>query len=813
VRYVFAGIIRRLFLTTLLLLLWCCSSALAAFPGRDGQLAVQPVTGGGIVLERPDGTHAARICTMRSLCGTPSAPSFAPDGQGLAFRDARTGQIEIVAPDGTCVWCLHGPRLAATPGMDPTFAGRTAVIAVTRGGELSRMSLTGAKPRRVAAGGRVTAAVSSSTGGLAVVRGGWIYVRAGRSGRLRRLVRGSEPDWSPSARFLAFTRLGSVWTVRVITATHAGGRPSAALLPVAHRLAAGSHPAWSPAGNRIAFIAPGGRVNTIGSGGAARRTVGAIRARAVAWQPRPSTPMYCTGATGSVLAQSTTSVLRQKISSPAMGALASRHGCLRLLGASRRLSSGKLDDEGAGVSDAGVGGRFSALGLFEDESEDVPCDSRVELFDNATGRNLFNWFAPDREPCHPIAPVVVDSSGFAAWKVMTSALHPTALNTVSCPSAGLCVAADSDRNVLTSTDPASGHWTATALPRPDNAFETIKTLSCPTTSFCVGATDYGVFTTTDPTGGPAAWTFTPLTQPPTPQGIVQQLGPVSCASASFCAVVSNVESATSPTGAILTSTNPTGGPAAWTASFRSTQNLDGGLSCPSTSLCIATTGTTNDAITSTNPAATQAAWASEPLSVPAGGVSCQSDSLCFLVGGSGTELLASTNPTAGASAWTPVLTTVTSQLLGQPSCASASLCVAFNAAETDNGKANVYTSTNPTAPGSWTASQVTSITPTASSCPTASLCTIVDTGHALVSTDPAAGGPSYVSTPIDGPSCFLAGSACISESLYAHDDTGTHLIDTSTLGDGNTIDHLTLEGNATTLTWTHAGQRRSFTLR
>jgi hypothetical protein len=83
----------------------------------------------------------------------------------------------------------------------------------------------------------------------------------------------------------------------------------------------------------------------------------------------------------------------------------------------------------------------------------------------------------------------------------------------------------------------------------------------------------------------------------------------------------------------------------------------------------------------------------------------------------------------------------------------------------------------------------------------------------LVSTDPAAGGPSYTSTPIDGPPCWLAGSACINESLYAHDDTGTHRIDTSTLGNVNTIGHLSLEGNAITLTWTHAGQPRSFTLR
>jgi hypothetical protein len=800
----FRGTTRRLLILTSLLLLCWCPTALAAFPGADGQLAVQPVTGGGIVLERPDGTHVTRICTVRSLCGSPAAPSFAPNGRGLVFRDARTGQIEIVAPDGACLWCLQGRKLTAALGSDPAFGSSATVTAIARGGVLTRFSLTGAKPARVATGDAVTAAVSSSRRGLAVVRGAWIYARPGRTGRLVKLVRGSAPDWSPTGRDLVYARAAAIWTVRVPATVSSGvlghKRRPVAKPPAPRRLASGGDPVWSPAGARIAYLAPGGRVEVIATNSAHRHAVGSVRGRAVAWQPRPTRLVPCAKGKGKVVTQSSTSVLRE---AKVPGQWVNWNGCLRLLGTARHLTGGSLDsDLSTTLTASGVGGRFTALGVgtFDHYGN---CGNSLNLFDNATARQVFSWQATSDGGCDPISAVVTDASGFAAWKVSMAPLSPNGLNAVSCPSVDLCVTIDNQGNVLTSTDPAHGAWTITASPP---GIAAVGVLSCPTTSFCAGTTQTGVYTSTNPTGGSAAWTFTPLTSPV--PGQLSWLGQVSCASASFCALTFDVVAPpTQQSGEVLVSTNPTGGRGAWTASYSSPQPIDD-LSCPSTSLCVATDAN-GDVITSTDPTDTQPTWSSASLGLEESSLTCRSNTLCLISNHSFDDtsdvIYASTNPTAGAGAWAPVLTG-TDLILTQPSCAPASVCVVL-------GTDSIYTSTNPASPGSWLATTLTAIGPTRPSCPTANLCVIAtDDGQALVSANPAAGGPTYAAQRIDGPPCFVAGTACITESLFVHDDAGTRLIDSAPLGNGHTIGNVRLRGNSTRLTWTHAGQPHALTL-
>ena len=78
---------------------------------------------------------------------------------------------------------------------------------------------------------------------------------------------------------------------------------------------------------------------------------------------------------------------------------------------------------------------------------------------------------------------------------------------ISCPSADLCVAADDDGDVVTSTDPTGGAsaWTVTNV---DGA-KFIMDVSCPSAGLCVGVDNDGdVVTSTDPTGGASAWTVT-----------------------------------------------------------------------------------------------------------------------------------------------------------------------------------------------------------------------------------------------------------------------------------------------------------------
>jgi hypothetical protein len=97
-------------------------------------------------------------------------------------------------------------------------------------------------------------------------------------------------------------------------------------------------------------------------------------------------------------------------------------------------------------------------------------------------------------------------------------------------------------------------------------------ISCPTIHLCVAVDDGGsAIVSTDPTGGPGAWTSTQIT----PLG---SLLTVSCPSATFCL--------TAASGTVLTSENPGGGAAAWTSN-----KVDGSAyilssTCPTTTFCL-----------------------------------------------------------------------------------------------------------------------------------------------------------------------------------------------------------------------------------
>ena len=80
-------------------------SAQAAFPGRDGLLAVQPLNGHGIVLARASGRVVGRLCTTISVCGHPQRPRFSADGRSIVFSGP---EIRIIGTDGSCLDCTFG---------------------------------------------------------------------------------------------------------------------------------------------------------------------------------------------------------------------------------------------------------------------------------------------------------------------------------------------------------------------------------------------------------------------------------------------------------------------------------------------------------------------------------------------------------------------------------------------------------------------------------------------------------------------------------------------------------------------------------
>jgi hypothetical protein len=768
--------------------------AQAAFPGRNGLLAVQGVSGHGVVFVQPSGAAVHTICSQTLLCGNAQQARWSPDGRYITFVDAATSKVEVVATDGTCMWCLLGRPLTPLRGTRPAFApdGQSVTFAGGRAGTpagLWRVGLTTGLRTRIVSG-PVSGAAWSSTGELAVVRraGVWI-LPPGRRRILRRLATGSAPSWSPDGSKLAISR---------------GGWVSVVELKSGHvrRLAPGAVPAWSPDGHQIAYIGPGDVLRVMAAGGGGSRSLG-VQARSVDWQPVPPHGVRtCTPPRGStVLASNAESIISSRRvlrrDYYAMGWF----GCLRGIGTERllQLSNDAGGESSTYVTAAFVAGRFALLSTEEGDKYGG-CFRGIDLSDLAKGAStgLFSQDCADNFRFPTIGSLALDSSGFAAWRGthQVPLFHP--LNGIDCPSISFCVAVDGNGNVVTSTNPTGGR-SAWSFANVDGTTQ-LSSVSCPALNLCVAATNFGgnVLTSTDPAGGPSSWTRAHVDDLELAIFLGDQ---VSCPSVSLCVMADD-------NGNVVTSTDPTGGGSAWTVAHVNSNNPPAftAISCPSTSLCVALDDS-GSIVTSSNPTGGASAWSGSHVGAsgmipPVGGVSCPSVSLCIAVDGAG-DALTSTNPTGGASAWS------VAKLAGtQPvavSCPSSSLCVAVDVA------GNVVTSTDPTGgASSWQIANVDGTNRlTAVSCPSVTRCVATDAkGNVLTSDDPLGGAPAWTSAAVDVPDCAVEGTPCIVEQLFARDDHGTRVIDSTAPGAGKSIGNVTLQGNSTVLSWTHDGLPR-----
>jgi hypothetical protein len=269
---------------------------------------------------------------------------------------------------------------------------------------------------------------------------------------------------------------------------------------------------------------------------------------------------------------------------------------------------------------------------------------------------------------------------------------------ISCPSTKLCVAVGELDEIFSSTDPTGGpstwrearptgeaetdcheHWSP---PCRDPKNRTIRSVSCPSAGLCVAVTGEGyVYSSTNPTGSGDDWRVADIDD----NGRDTHLWSVSCPTASLCVAVSG-ERYTS--GKVLTSTNPTGGAPAWKVT-QLDESLDlRGVSCGTSNLCVAV-AQQGRLLVSTNPTGGASAWTE--LGTPGGpgdlqGVSCAAAVLC-VAGNAGGNLLSSTNPTA-VSSWGEADGGVSVQVTGV-SCLPTGQCVAVD----NNG--DVLTSSNP----------------------------------------------------------------------------------------------------------------------
>jgi hypothetical protein len=188
------------------------------------------------------------------------------------------------------------------------------------------------------------------------------------------------------------------------------------------------------------------------------------------------------------------------------------------------------------------------------------------------------------------------SSGTATWSV-TQLGQPLELTGVSCPSEGFCAAVSKEGGIVTSTNPAGGAATWSA---PATGFGELLGVSCPSPTLCVTGNSADIYVSTN-AAAPSSWK-------PTPDVTPLPIMAFSCPTNAACAAVNNNAD-------VITSTNPTGGTGAWsfTNAIPIPPNGMFGISCPSTSFCAAA-GAHGQVITSTSPFG-----GSEPANLKAGG--------------------------------------------------------------------------------------------------------------------------------------------------------------------------------------------------
>lgn len=293
-------------------------------------------------------------------------------------------------------------------------------------------------------------------------------------------------------------------------------------------------------------------------------------------------------------------------------------------------------------------------------------------------------------------------------------------------------------------------WTITQLPAQGQFPPRFLSVSCPSESLCVAAGSVNqqaaIAVSTNPAGGPEAWTVATLSGSEMIRGI-------TCPSPSLCVAVDSH-------GDVLSSTNPAGGAAAWTIAPISGSGELFGISCTPSAFCVAV-GNGGTILTSTNPTGGASAWSvsyteEEPFGLRA--VSCPSLQLC-VASDFGGDILSSKNPTGGGFFWKIVTRPDGLNSLLGVSCPSISFCVTGNATD-------ILTSSAPTAAvSSWQASAPGSgFQITAVSCPSPSACAAVDNdGTVLSSKEPAQAWT--ITKVISGPTNGLFGISCPSTSL------------------------------------------------
>jgi hypothetical protein len=221
---------------------------------------------------------------------------------------------------------------------------------------------------------------------------------------------------------------------------------------------------------------------------------------------------------------------------------------------------------------------------------------------------------------------------------------------------------------------------------------------------------------------------------------------ISCPSAQLCVAVDSH-------GQVMHSTHPLDGAAAWSHATRvdtATQAGGGyagfaGISCPTTTFCVAVDNAANGQVAyTTNPAGPASAWTLTTIGngVTLDSVSCTSATFCMI---GGTDGYFATAPTGGANSWKAVTALSSSySVIASVACNTLKLCVGVGYGNSGAGLAVASSAPSTT---TWSAALIGSDPPAQNAgvldsvaCPTRNFCVAVDGGsNAYTSSTPVRG--------------------------------------------------------------------------
>jgi hypothetical protein len=187
-------------------------------------------------------------------------------------------------------------------------------------------------------------------------------------------------------------------------------------------------------------------------------------------------------------------------------------------------------------------------------------------------------------------------------------------------------------------------------------------VACATADLCVAGDDTGaLLSTTDPSGGAKAWTGGAVD---VSGGTAHAITGLACPSTTLCVAVDDA-------GGVLTTTDPTGPASGWARVAVDTTSTFTGVSCGSVTWCVAVDKAGNAWSTQT-PTAGAAAWMSTATGADGAltAIACPTDALCVATDHGGDVL----TETAQSPSW--AVTNLSPHALTTVACASVTLCLA-----------------------------------------------------------------------------------------------------------------------------------------